>query len=209
MKLSRRNFLATSAGVAFAFPNILRSAEVAPSERITLGFIGLGRMGRSHIVNNFCKRPYVHGLAVCDVDTTRREWGKATLDKLNAKHAGKSGSNDVAMYNDYRELIARDDIDAVVIATPDHWHAKIAIDALRAGKDIYCEKPLTHTLNETLALMAEVERNKAVLQTGSMQRSYWPEFPRRLRTRRQWSDRKSHPSRRLIRWTAPRMRSPE
>ena len=133
-------------------------------------------MGRSHIVNNFCKRSYVHGLAVCDVDTTRRNHCVKVLNDMNAKQAGLASSTGVAGYNDYRDLLARKDIDAVVISTPDHWHAAIAIEALRAGKDVYCEKPLTHTLNESLFLMDEVKKNKRVLQTGSMQRSYMLEF---------------------------------
>ncbi|MEM1084945.1 MAG: Gfo/Idh/MocA family oxidoreductase [Verrucomicrobiota bacterium] len=175
MTTTRRRFLTT--GAAFAVgPNILRAAETPASERVTLGFIGLGRMGRSHIVNNFCKRSNVHGLAVCDVDTTRRDWSKRELDKLNAKVHGAKSSPGVTAHNDYRELLERDDIDAVVISTPDHWHAKVALEALQAGKDLYLEKPLTHTLEESLILMKAVEASDRILQTGSMQRSYMPEF---------------------------------
>ncbi len=179
-KHTRRSFLKTSLAVGtiagIAPFSILGAAPTAPSERISLGFIGLGRMGRSHIINNFCKRPFVQGLAVCDVDTTRREYTQKKLNEINAKKAGIATSNDVATYNDYRKILERDDIDAVVISTPDHWHAAITIEALRAGKDVYCEKPLTHTPNEALAVMDEVKKTGRILQTGSWQRSNMLEF---------------------------------
>jgi predicted dehydrogenase len=103
-------------------------------------------------------------VAVCDVDTTRRKDAKQKVDKFY-------GNNDCAAYNDFRELIARKDIDAVCIATPDHWHAIPTLAALRSGKDVYCEKPLTHNIHEAVEVLKAVDANQRVLQTGSMQRS--------------------------------------
>src|SRR6185295_11067434 len=104
-------------------------------------------------------------------DTTRRENHK----KLVEEHYAKAGKADeykgCEVYNDFREVLARKDIDAVVIATPDHWHAIIAIAAANAGKDIYCEKPLTETIREARAMVNAVRKNKRIFQTGSMQRS--------------------------------------
>ena len=181
LKQTRRDFIKsalTVSGIGAIAPfHILRAAEVPPSERITLGFIGLGRNGRSH-VNNFCKHPEVQGVAVCDVDTIRREFTLRELNKINAEKSGGIASHDVIGYNDYHDLLERDDIDAVVISTPDHWHAIQTIKAVRTGKDVYCEKPLTHTPNEALAVMAAVKENGRVLQTGSQQRSFMPEFRR-------------------------------
>ncbi len=180
---TRRSFIKTTSlavgGIGALGPvHILRSAEVPASERITVGFIGLGRNGRGHITHRFGRRPEVHGIMVCDVDTTRREFARNELNKINAEKGGWAASKDVVACNDYREILEREDIDAVVISTPDHWHAIVTIEALRAGKDVYCEKPLTHTPNEALAVMAAVKKYDRVLQTGSQQRSRWPEFRR-------------------------------
>ena len=98
----------------------------------------------------------------------RREAAKKTVDD---HYARGGGARDCAAYNDVRELIDRDDLDAVCIATPDHWHAIVTGAALRTGKDVYCEKPLTHNLYESAMVMNGVKLNKRVLQTGSMQRS--------------------------------------
>ena len=103
-------------------------------------------------------------VAVSDCDTTRRN---AARDSANKRYDNK----DCKDYVDFRELIARDDIDAVSIATPDHWHAIQTIDAVNSGKDVYCEKPLTHNVHESVEVMRAVKKNKAILQTGSMQRS--------------------------------------
>ena len=108
--------------------------------------------------------PEVKVVAVCDVDTTRREAGKKRVDDAY-------GNTDCAAYNDYREMLARDDIDAVVCATPDHWHAMVILDACKAGKDMYCEKPLTNNLMEAKTVMDAVGGSKIIFQTGSQQRS--------------------------------------
>lgn len=177
---TRRDFMKAALAVgslATATPfHILKAAPTAPSERITLGFIGLGRMGRSHIVNQFAKFADVQIVAVSDVDQTRRDYMIKTLNQSHADFPGISGPDSVTAYNDYRDLLARNDVDAVVIATPDHWHAIQTIDALRAGKDVYCQKPLTHTPVEALRVMEEVKKNGRILQTGSQQRTFWPEF---------------------------------
>jgi len=169
---NRRRFIQATAA-AFSAPLILPSRvwsqESAPSKRITLGFIGMGKMNGGHL-KNFLNRDDCQVLAVCDVDTTRRENAKTIVettyaDKKNAEYKG------CGAYNDFRELLARKDIDAVVIATPDHWHAYIAIAAVNAGKDVYCEKPLTYNINEAVKLVEAVRKTDRVFQTGSQQRS--------------------------------------
>jgi len=141
------------------------------SEAVTLGLIGMGIQNRFHL-DAFLKHAETRVLAVCDVDTTRREDAKRRVDSYY-------GNSDCAAYVDYRDLLARGDIDAVVIATPDHWHAIQVIDAARAGKDIYCEKPLSLTIHEAKAMIDAVRKHGRVLQTGSQQRS---EYDGRFRT---------------------------
>jgi predicted dehydrogenase len=109
-------------------------------------------------------------LAVCDVDTTRRADAKKKVDEFYSKNPDK-GAQGCKEYNDFRELMAHKDIDLVCIATPDHWHAPIILAALRSGKDVYCEKPLTYNIHEAVEVIKAVDANKRVLQTGSMQRS--------------------------------------
>ena len=170
---TRRNFLKTAI-IASSAPLILRSglfaADTAPSQQITLGFIGLGKQG-SGLLRNCLPRADFRVLAVSDVDTTRRTFAKQAVETEYAKELKTWAYKGCAEYSDFRELLARKDIDAVVIATPDHWHALIAIAAANAGKDIYCEKPLAHTILEGRALVNAVRANKRILQVGSMQRS--------------------------------------
>jgi predicted dehydrogenase len=139
----------------------------APSERITLGFIGMGKMNLGHL-GRFLSYSDVQVLAVCDVDTTRREEAKKRVED---KYAGDGSYQGCGAYNDYRELVARDDVDAVVIATPDHWHTHPIVDACKANKDIYCEKPLTLTIAEAKLSIDAVRKHDVVFQTGSQQRS--------------------------------------
>jgi predicted dehydrogenase len=115
------------------------------------------------LLSNFLRQD-TRVLAVCDVDTTRRNDAKGKVDKFY-------NNSDCAAYDDFRELVARTDIDAVCIATPDHWHAITTLAALHSGKDVYCEKPLTHNIHEAVQVMKTVRAKKRVLQTGSMQRS--------------------------------------
>ncbi len=170
MTTSRRSFLKTAAASAaapFILPSHIWAAETKPNDRITMACIGMGKQSRG-LLGNFSFRTQV--LAVCDVDTTRRTEAQQKTSKFYTENPDK-GSKDVAAVNDFREIIARKDIDAVCIATPDHWHAIITLAALKAGKDVYCEKPLTHNIHEAIEVMKAVEANKRVLQTGSMQRS--------------------------------------
>jgi predicted dehydrogenase len=172
--MNRRKFLKSTI-IAVGTPTIL-PATVAiaednkgPNSKITLGFIGVGTQGR-FLLNNFLRFPDTQVLAVCDVDTTRRENAKKTVNEFYSS-VGNKNYKGCDEYNDYRELLARSDIDAVVIATPDHWHALIAIAAADSRKDIYCEKPLTLTIREARMIVNAVRRNARVFQTGSMQRS--------------------------------------
>ena len=140
-------------------------AAVPANERITLGVIGAGGIrGRNLLRGSFLPNEGFQVIAVCDVDTARREDAKRLVDEHYE-------NEDCSTYVDYHELLARDDIDAVVIATPDHWHAVQIIDACKAGKDIYCEKPLTLTLTEGQTVIDAVRKHGSVFQTGSQQRS--------------------------------------
>ena len=170
---TRRNFLKTAI-VAGSAPLILRSrlfaADTAPSKQITLGFIGMGKQGNG-LLHACLPRNDFRVLAVSDVDTTRRDLAKQAVESRYAKDAKDGAYKGCDAYSDFRDLLARKDIDAVVIATPDHWHALIAIAAANAGKDIYCEKPMAHTVLEGRAMVNAVRANKRIFQVGSMQRS--------------------------------------
>ena len=174
---SRRKFIRNSAlfsGTApFILPSGIWGAATKPNDRIAMGFIGMGKQNNS-VMGNFLQYNNVQVVAVCDVDTNRRDHAQK---KANDYYSAKPdrGSADVAAYNEYEKIIERDDIDAVCIATPDHWHAAITLAALRAGKDVYCEKPLTHNIAEAKEVIRVTKETGRVLQTGSMQRS-WTEF---------------------------------
>ena len=133
LKINRRDFLKSASMLSAAAPFILPSkvwgADTAPSNLLTMGFIGMGTQSRGLLGNFLAQQTRV--LAVCDVDTTRRNDAKQKVDK-------RYGNQDCAAYNDFREIINRKDIDAVCIATPDHWHAIPTLAALRSGKDVYC-----------------------------------------------------------------------
>ena len=136
--ITRRRFLKGVAAAAAAPYLVGRAAwgQVAPpSDRITVGCIGVGGMGSGHL-GGLLARGQVQVVAVCDVDTERREAARNAVDQRYASDRGSGTYRGCAAYNDFRELLARDDIDAVLIATPDHWHALIAIAAAAAGKDI-------------------------------------------------------------------------
>ena len=170
-RMTRRKFLAAGAG-ALAAPLIvpssylgLQGAVPAPSERITMGVIGAGGMGR-HNSGAFRVQEAAQVVAVCDVD---RSHADEAAQEVNQHY----GNKDCQRYSDFRELLSQRAIDAVVVATPDHWHALIAIAAVRARKDVYCEKPVTHTFAEGQALVRAVKDTGAVFQVGSQQRSDW------------------------------------
>jgi len=166
---TRRDFL-LKAGVALAAgPWIVPSSalgldgHVAPSERIVIGSIGVGGQG-SGLTRHAMSHADVQVVAVCDVDTPASQSMKSSIDE-------RYGNQDCKIYSDFRELLARSDIDAVIVGTPDHWHAIPVIQAAKAGKDIYCEKPLSHDLREGRAMCDAVQRYGVIFQTGSMQRS--------------------------------------
>jgi len=171
MHTSRRSFLrraAASASLApFILPSHIWAADAKPNARLGMGFIGMGKQSRGLLGGFLGQETQV--LAVCDVDTTRRTNAKKKVDDYYASKPGKGGP--CADYTDFREIINRKDVDAVCIATPDHWHTVITLAALRAGKDVYCEKPLTHNIHEAVEVLHAVDANRRVLQTGSMQRS--------------------------------------
>ncbi len=168
MKTTRRNFIKTEV-VPVVVPFILptRVWMSPPSNRITMGFIGMGKQSQ-WLLTSFL--PLTQVLAVCEVDTTRRTNAQQAVDKFYTDNNDK-GIADCKAYNDYRELIDRKDIDTVCIATPDHWHTAAILLALQKNKDVYCEKPLTHNIQEAIDVIKAVDKHKRVLQTGSMQRS--------------------------------------
>ncbi len=173
---SRRRFLQqmVAASAVAAVPHILPSgiahAAHPPSERITVGLIGKGLMGSGHLRRLAGDRG-IQVAAVCDVDRVRREDGKKYVEQTYASSRRRESYRGCAAYNDYRELITREDIDAVVIVTPDHWHALQATDAARAGKDVYCEKPISLTVGQGRKLVEAVQRHGCVFQTGTQYRS--------------------------------------
>jgi predicted dehydrogenase len=169
MKTTRRNFIKTVAIPMIAAPFVLPSRVWAfpPSSRITMGFVGMGKQNL-YLLTKFM--PLTQVLAVCEVDTTRRTNAKQVVDKFYADNSDK-GVADCKAYNDYSELLERADIDTVCIATPDHWHALPVLMSLKNGKDVYCEKPLTHNIQQAIDIMKSVDEHKRVFQTGSMQRS--------------------------------------
>ena len=178
--MDRRNFIGKSAVAAGAFtiiPSRVMAKDsknsIAPSETINLGYIGVGKQSYT-LLGSLSKCPETMVLAACDVDKIKLGRFKEAAEKANA---GKldGGSQTVDTYENYRELLERKDIDAVVIATPDHWHAMIATDAAKAGKDIYCEKPMALTVAEGRAMVDATRKYDRVFQTGNMQRS-WRNF---------------------------------
>jgi predicted dehydrogenase len=163
-KPTRRDFLKTS-GAAFGVPFIITSSALgnsqrpAASDRIVMGGIGIGNMGRGDQWG-YLQRKDVQYLAMCDVRDEVRQRSKSTIDE-------HYGNKDCRVYNDFRELLARPDIDAVHIATPDHWHAIISIEACRNGKDVFCQKPETLTLREGPLMVAAARRYGRVFSGGS------------------------------------------
>ena len=169
---TRREFIKTTGVAAFAavaFPTIIPSSAlgkdgaVAPSNRISVGVIGCGPQGCGDM-RNFLNQPDCRVVAVCDVKPDRLALAKKAVDD-------DYKNQDCQTYRDFREIIVRKDIDACLIATPDHWHVPASLLAVNAGKDIYTEKPLGLSLEENQALRAAVHRKKRVFQFGTQQRS--------------------------------------
>ena len=179
---SRRTFMTTAgkglvaSSFAAGFPTIVPASvfgAFAPSKRINVGAIGTGRISRGHDLPGIWKHQSARIVAACDLDSKRVEDAKVLINGQYAKQTGKPYDG-VAGYGNYRELLANKDIDAVVISTPDHWHAIIAIHAVEAGKDVYLQKPASLTIAEGRALSDAVHRSGRILQIGSQQRS-WPQ----------------------------------
>ena len=165
--VTRRNFIkAAGAAALVSRTPFARAARAAASDRITLGVIGWGMMGPAN-TKVFLEQPDCQVVAACDLDKNALQ---AAVDTVNTKY----GNQDCKAYHDYRELLARDDIDAVMIAIPDHWHALVATAAANRKKDIYGEKPLARTILEQRAIVHAVQQNNVIWQTGSWQRSQAP-----------------------------------
>ena len=164
-----RNAIVGTAGLTIA-PRFLRAAGLANS-RINIAQIGCGRMGTDDM-----KSTMAHGLcrivAVCDLDALRAETARKTVVEYYTKQG--EATVDVKVYRDHREVLARTDIDAVIVSVPDHWHAQVAIEAALAGKHLYVQKPVTYAIGEAIALRTAVRAKKVILQTGSQQRSAKP-----------------------------------
>jgi len=195
-KFNRRSFLGKATGAALGTislpyfvgsPALGKSGRIAPSERITMGFIGVGGMGTNNM-RAFLAQSDVQVVAVCDVVKASNEYGhwykngwkgpwfgresaKNIVEEHYANQKGPDTFRGCATYVDFRDLLARDDIDAVCITTPDHWHAIPVVMAAAAGKDIYCEKPLSLTVAEGRAMAEAVRRYRIVFQTGTQRRS--------------------------------------
>ena len=178
LNLSRRKFIRNTAftvGAISIIPrHVLGKGFIAPSDKVNLGFIGLGKQSRG-LAARFVQNTNAQIIASCDVWTTKNAWFKDHVEKVYAEHRNQSNYNSVNTYLEYRELLDRQEIDAVVVATPDHWHALQSIDAMKAGKDVFCEKPLTHTLKEGKEMVKWAKKTGKIVQTGSMQRS-WDNF---------------------------------
>lgn len=175
--MQRRKFLektlATSAG-AIIMPTIVPSTvfgKSAPSNKINVAQIGCGRIARDWDMPGTLKYDSVRFIAVSDLDSNRMRDGKKLVESYYAKKKNKPNYVNVKMYDDYRDLLLNKDIDAVIISTPDHWHAQPAIEAALAGKDIYLEKPTSLTVAEGRLLSNVVNKKNVILQMGTQQRS--------------------------------------
>jgi predicted dehydrogenase len=181
---SRRNFIKQSAlaltGVMIVPRFVLGGLRadgtryIAPSDIISLGFIGCGKQGRG-LSNSFLN---TREIRIAGISEVYQDKAQLFLERVKAnyeKNTDLGTYSDIPVYNDFRELLARQDVDAVVIATPDHWHGVMAVKAAEAGKDIYCEKPMSLTVKEGRAMVNATRQYKRVFQTGNMQRS-WKEF---------------------------------
>lgn len=177
-KHSRRKFIGNSAlalaGISIVPGHVMGGAgRVAANDKINVGFIGTGKQGR--ILSNFFAENCsdIVPVAACDVDTQKLD----RFIEVTKKAQKEKNKADVTIrkYDQYRELLENPDIDAVIIATPDHWHAQVAVDSAKAGKDIYCEKPMALTVAEGRAMVNATRKYWRVFQTGNMQRS-WRDF---------------------------------
>jgi predicted dehydrogenase len=181
--VSRRKFLKTvvtgaaSSAIVLGAPTIVPSSvfgQKAPSNRINIGAIGNGRISRVHDLPSTWKFDSARIMAVCDLDSKRVDDAKKLINNYYSKQTGKSYDG-VTGYSNYHDLLNNKDVDAVLVSTPDHWHALVGIDAVEAGKDVYLQKPASLTIAEGRALSNAVQRSGRILQIGSQQRSS-PQF---------------------------------
>lgn len=187
-RTTRRKFLASSGKIlgsvmlapAVVPPSALgKDGSVAPSDRITMAFLGMGTMGDGHLwgrawtylPGGYIARKDVQVLATCDVWRTKREEHQQKVNEYYSKKYKRGEYKSCQAYADFRSVLARNDIDAVLIATPDHWHATMSIMAAESGKDVYCEKPTAVTIEESQATVRAVKKNGRVFQAGTQQRS--------------------------------------
>ena len=195
VRATRRQFLKAAAATV-AMPYVVAGTAlgagggVVPSERVNMGFIGLGGQGSGHLLGGawtyvpggYVAREDVQVMAVCDVRRERRNAAWQRCNQIYAERFGRPGYDGVKAYNDFREVIGRPDIDAVLIAVPYHWAAPMAIMAMRAGKDVYCEKPVAITVEQSQVLVETARRYGRVYQAGTQQRSeYERQVPAGLR----------------------------
>ncbi len=170
-KVTRRDFMAAS-GAAVAGPLILSRfpGQAGANERITFGLIGCGGQGRGDM-GNFLGMGDCQVLAVCDVDDNQAAGAKKQVEDRYKKQMESGQYKGCEVYKDFRKICERKDINAMIVGTVDHWHHLCSLTAVRSGKDVYCEKPVTHYWKEGNILVAEVAKAKRIWQTGSQQRS--------------------------------------
>lgn len=174
--ITRRDFIRAT-GLAAAGPYVLSSSALgadgraSAGNRVTVGMIGVGRIVRHSNMPFFLSQPDVQVVAVCDVDAWRLDEARKRVEAHYAKQKPSGKYKGCAVHKDFRQLLARNDIDAVMISTPDHWHVPMSIAAVNAGKDVACEKPITRTIAEGRALCNAVAKNKRVFRTDSEFRS--------------------------------------
>ncbi|MFP4096624.1 MAG: Gfo/Idh/MocA family protein [Cyclobacteriaceae bacterium] len=179
---SRRSFLkhslASLATISIVPSYVLGgSRHVAPSDKFNLAYIGTGKQGRGTLLRKFIEIPEIQITAACDVDKEKLADFVQKASEHYAAQKEQSSYQGISTFEDFREMLKRPDIDGVIVATPDHWHALASIAAADAGKHVYCEKPLSLTVREGRAMVEAARRNNIVFQTGSMQRS-WDDFHR-------------------------------
>lgn len=182
--MKRRDFLkgtiAATTGL-FGMPTIISSsalAKTAPNDKINIAQIGFGRIAQSHDLPDTIRHDMCRVVAVADVDIKRANQGKKWIEDYYTKQKNKPGYVDVKVYQDYREMLQDKSIDAVIISTPDHWHARPAVEAALCGKDIYLQKPTSLTIAEGRVMSDTIHRTGRIFQLGTQQRSDnpWPQF---------------------------------
>lgn len=188
--ISRRRFLESSAKATAAsaiamtgFPSIVPASvfgKNAPSNKINIGQIGIGRIARGHDLPMTMMNEQARVIALADYDPIRRNSGKKYIEDYYTKKTGSAGYVDVKQYEHFQELLANKEIDAVIVSTPDHWHAQVAVEAAMAGKHIYCQKPTSLTIEEGRQMSDAIKKAGVIFQLGSQQRSIdpWPQFKR-------------------------------